>query len=251
MFWHVVRAVYIFQGLMSLYFLINMASIAVPFLYSFEKRMRFIQHWKAVFLSIIIVAIPFVIWDIIFTDLGIWGFNPAYLYGLDILGLPFEEILFFICIPYACIFTHYAFIHFFGHLVLPPFAVRGITIVLLLFAIFILLVSFPNAYTTCTFVLFIALLVYSLISRDEILSRFYLTFPIILIPFFIVNGILTGSFIQDEIVWYNDAENLGIRMGTIPVEDMFYAFDLLYLNLIFVEFLKPRFASNQNLQTSP
>lgn len=226
---------------MSLYFLIDVASIAIPFLYSFEKKMRFIRHWKAVGLSILIVAIPFIIWDIIFTNMGVWGFNPAYLHGINILGLPFEEILFFICIPYACIFTHYAFIHFFPQISLPQVFVRGITGLLLLLAILILIVGYPNAYTTCTFALFIGLLLYALIWNDTILSRFYLTFPIIVIPFFIVNGVLTGSFIQDEIVWYNDAENLGIRMGTIPVEDLFYAFDLLYLNLIFVELLKPRF----------
>ena len=52
-----------------------------------------------------------------------------------------------------------------------------------------------------------------------------------LIPFFIVNGILTGTGIEGNIVWYNDAENLGIRLGTIPVEDSAYAFSMILLNL--------------------
>ena len=75
--------------------------------------MRFIKWWKTVFLSIIIVAIPFIIWDVIFTQKGVWGFNALYHLEINLFVIPIEEVLFFICIPYACIFTHYAFTHFF------------------------------------------------------------------------------------------------------------------------------------------
>ncbi len=34
-----------------------------------------------------------------------------------------------------------------------------------------------------------------------------------------VNEILTGSFVAEQIVWRNNAENLGIRLGTTPIED--------------------------------
>ena len=45
----------------------------------------------------------FIPWDIIFTINEIWGFNPDYLKGAKILSLPYEEWLFFICIPYDII----------------------------------------------------------------------------------------------------------------------------------------------------
>lgn len=61
-----------------------------------------------------------------------------------------------------------------------------------------------------------------------------MTFLIILIPFFIVNGILTGSFIEDQVVWYNNTENLGIRMVTIPVEDAGYAFSMIFMSIILI-----------------
>ena len=46
-----------------------------------------------------------------------------------------------------------------------------------------------------------------------------------------MNGILTGSFIENEVVWYNNLENLNIRLFTIPIEDTVYAFTLILLNL--------------------
>jgi len=224
-----------------LYLFLIVTSFSIPFLYSFERKMRFIRWWKPVFFSIILVAIPFIIWDVIFTKNGIWGFNNLYHLNLDIFGLPLEEVLFFICIPYACIFTHYAVIHFFKGLKLPSNWTQIVTIVFLIFSVLILIFNYPRYYTTVTFSVFIGLLTYSLIARDKILSRFYITFMIILIPFFLVNGTLTGSFIQDEVVWYNNSENIGFRIGTVPVEDLFYAFSLLYLNLVVIEKVKLKF----------
>jgi len=48
-----------------------------------------------------------------------------------------------------------------------------------------------------------------------------------LLPFLIVNGLLTGSATTLPVVWYNPAEFSGWRIITIPVEDLFYNFDLL------------------------
>ena len=224
-----------------LYLLINIASFSVPFIYSFEKEMRFIQYWKAVFLAIAIVAIPFLIWDVIFTEYGVWGFNPHYYLGVTLFGLPIEEILFFICIPFASIFTHFAFIHFFKDLKLTDKITERITIFLLISAVVVLVFSFPKAYTSVNFCLFTLLMLYALIKKDRILNRFYITFLLVLIPFFIVNGLLTGSFITDEVVWYNNAENLGFRIGTVPIEDAFYAFNMLYMSLVLIEKFKLKF----------
>ncbi|MDO9275319.1 MAG: lycopene cyclase domain-containing protein [Lutibacter sp.] len=227
--------------MISLYLILNIASFIIPFAYSFEKKMRFIQWRKSVFLSIFIVAIFFIIWDIIFTKQGVWGFNPDYHIGLNLAGLPIEEILFFICIPYASIFTHYAFLYFFENTKLSDIVTKNISIVLLVIAIFVLLYAFPKKYTTVTFSIFILLMVFSLWKKSPVLPQFFITFLVILIPFFIVNGILTGSFIENEVVWYNNDENLNIRLFTIPVEDAVYAFNMLYPNLLLMEFFKKEF----------
>jgi hypothetical protein len=39
---------------------------------------------------------------------------------------------------------------------------------------------------------------------------------------------------------YNNAENIGKRVGTIPIEDHFYSMALLIMNIGFFEYFKSR-----------
>ena len=220
---------------MSLYFFLNIASFIIPFLYSFENRMKYIKRWKAVFSAIIITAIFFIIWDIIFTKIGVWRFNPRYHSGVEFFDLPIEEWLFFICIPYACIFLYEALKHLIRRDLLVSVA-RPITIILIVFLVSFGLMSLPRWYTSITFLstaFFLALLEWR--WKVLFLGRFYLTFLFVLIPFFLVNGILTGSFIEEPVVWYNADEILGLRIGTIPFEDTFYGMLLLLMNIYFFD----------------
>ena len=65
-----------------------------------------------------------------------------------------------------------------------------------------------------------------------------MVYSVLLLPFFIVNGILTGTGLDSPVVWYNDNENLGLRVLTIPVEDIFYGMELIFLNLLIYQKLK-------------
>ncbi|MGQ7944937.1 lycopene cyclase domain-containing protein [Flavobacterium sp. WC2509] len=222
---------------MSLYLFLNIASFLIPFLYSFEKRMKYSKRWKVIFPSLIITAIFFIVWDIIFTQMGVWSFNPRYHSGIEFFGLPIEEWLFFICIPYASIFIHFSFQYFLPKVALSDTAVKIIYSVLLLITIPVIVFNYDKWYTFIDLSLFVVVMTIAVFNGEKILNTYFITFLIILIPFLLVNGILTGSFIEEPVVFYNDNENLGIRLGTIPIEDIGYAFTMLLMSLILMKII--------------
>jgi lycopene cyclase domain-containing protein len=221
----------------TLYLWLNIGSIAVPLLYSFHPKLKLYKKFHWLLLSLMLTMGVFIPWDVIFTINGVWGFNSDYFLGVEILSLPFEEWLFFLCIPFACVFTHYAVLLYFPNLKLKKVTTKAISISLVLILFVLALVNYDKWYTLLNFSLAIPLtwLVYK--YNPQLLQHFLLTFLVMLIPFFIVNGILTGSWIDNQVVWYNDAENLGIRMGTIPIEDSIYAYSMILMNLFFFEYL--------------
>jgi lycopene cyclase domain-containing protein len=223
-----------------LYLWLNILSISIPLLFSFYKPAPFYKKWKYLWIAILIPAILFLVWDEWFTQMGVWGFNPRYLTGIYIGNLPLEEILFFICIPYACVFTYHALNYLFKKDYLNQYQ-KAITHGLATLLVVVGALHFSNWYTAVTFFLLAAhLLMLLYLVKPNYLGRFYFAYLVILIPFFIVNGILTGSFIEDQVVWYNDNENLGLRMWTIPVEDTFYGMLLILMNVSILECLQKK-----------
>lgn len=223
---------------MFLYLLLNLGSISIPFAYSFEKKMRFIKHWKAVLLSLTIVASFFLIWDAIFTANGVWGFNPNYHLNVLVFGMPIEEWLFFFCIPYASVFIHYSLAYFKPNLLISEKVTKFITIFFVVILIPVIILNFDKVYTFVNYSSLTFILLMGLFFGIKYLQRFYIAFLIILIPFFIVNGVLTGTGIEEPVVWYNNKENLGIRLLTIPIEDIGYAFTMIFTNVFLIEKLK-------------
>lgn len=219
---------------MSLYLVLNIASFFVPFLYSFENRMKYIRRWKAVFSAILLTAIFFIVWDVIFTKIGVWSFNPRYHAGIEFFDLPIEEWLFFVCIPYASLFIHFAFHYFFPNVALSDKTVKTIYWIVIVVLIPTIAFHYDKLYTAVNYIVLVLLLTYTVFKVPTILNTFFITFLIVLIPFSIVNGILTGSFIEEPVVMYNNAENLGIRLGTIPIEDIGYAFSMLLMSLVLI-----------------
>ncbi len=223
-----------------LYLAIDFFSILFPFLFSFYAKYNFSKKWKYLWLAILLPAIFFVVWDEWFTHMGVWGFNPRYLTGLYIGSLPIEEILFFICIPYACVFTYEA-VNYLMSWRMDIKQQNLITDILAALLFLLGVIFFDRWYTSVTFILASAFLnLHRWVWKSDYLGKFYVAFLFILIPFFLTNGILTGTGIEEQVVWYNDAENLGIRMLTIPVEDTFYGMLLLLMNVSLFEYLQKR-----------
>ncbi|HEV8513949.1 MAG TPA: lycopene cyclase domain-containing protein [Cyclobacteriaceae bacterium] len=218
-----------------LYLLLDFISVIFPLVFSFHPKASFSKKWKYLWSALLIPAVIFIVWDMAFTRMGVWGFNPKYILGIYVYNLPIEEVLFFICIPYACVFLYEAL----NHLVKKNFlasAASSITIILIMFLFTLGILNLQRWYTGVTFfatAFFLALLQWQ--WKATFLGRFYFAFIFVLIPFFIVNGILTGSFIDEPVVRYNANEIIGLRIGTIPFEDSFYGMLLLLMNVSLFE----------------
>ena len=225
---------------MKLYLFLDLFAISIPLLFSFHPRIQFYKLFKYFFPAMLISGTVYIAWDALFAIYGIWGFNEYYLIGIYFLHLPIEEWLFFICIPFASIFTHYTLSKMYPQLKLSDLYTKWINRFLIILLAFVVALHYDRAYTAVNASLSLLILLFAIYKTPDVLNSFYLTFLIVLIPFFIINGILTGSFIQDEIVWYNNEENLGIRLFTIPVEDLFYAFGMLLLTVSLMEVFRKK-----------
>ena len=219
------------------YFIILAASVAGPLALSFDKKVAFYTKWKFVFPAMIIPAVLYIIWDIFFTTKGVWSFNEAYITGIKLYNLPIEEVLFFFIVPYCCVFIYECINCYF-----PQLKSKSAGVIVLQFTGLVLLIAgivfYKKYYTGWTFI-FNAVFIAFILSAKKYFNNFKPTvfavaYCIILIPFLIVNGFLTAI----PVVLYNDAENLGLRIYTIPFEDVFYGMLLILMNIVIYEKLR-------------
>jgi len=221
---------------MYIYLYLNLFTIFFPFVLSFDKRVHFYTYWKFLFPAMAVNALIFICWDSYFTHLGVWGFNPDYLLGIYLLGLPLEEVLFFITVPYACVFIYETLTAYIKKDFLQPYGL-WISVMLVVFLVPLGFYFLQQLYTSVTFLfLSVMLVLHYLLMRKKILGRFYVAYLVHLVPFLLVNGVLTAI----PIVWYNNAYNVGVRLTTIPIEDTMYSMLMLLITITIYEYLKQK-----------
>ena len=217
------------------YFLLLALSISFPLLRSFEDKLSYYKKWSALFQAIFIMMLVHIPIDIVFAKLQIWSFNNDYVSGLYLFKLPIEEWLFFIVIPFCCVFIYESINYFFT--IQKASRLNYITSVLTGIILIVLsLVYYNKTYTSTYFSLSGIILVLIYLYKPLWWKKFQIMFLFSLIPFFIVNGFLTGSFTENAVVLYDDQQNLGIRILNIPMEDIFYCFNILVLVIVVYEY---------------
>ena len=210
----------------------DIATLLCPVLLSFDHRVRYVTSWKSVLLASTIIALPFLAWDAIFTEEGVWGFNPDYLVGISIFGLPIEEILFFWIVPLACVFIYECCKFYFRNIQWNWLNVV-VQIALLAYIIFLTTKNITGWYTITANMATVTVMYFWFQAKNT--TFIGISYLICLIPFLVVNGVLTGSWIEDPIVWYNSNHFSDVRMGTIPMEDAVYGFSLIVSNILLHE----------------
>lgn len=180
---------------------------------------RKIHKAPRMLLAIGIVAVPFIMWDVWAVSVGHWNFNERYITGLFIGNLALEEIAFFIAIPFTMLAIYEWLPKPTKQSEVSPF---GVTIAVLLSVLFL----FANSVWTYTFVVALSsllALIASWFSKDIFTCRFWILHIIGLALFLVFNMILTSV----PIIEYGAENIIGIRIGTIPLEDVLYNFALL------------------------
>lgn len=238
------------------YLLVNAACIAVPLVAAFHPKLNFVKHWKALLAANLATMAVFIPWDILFTMRGYWGFNPDYLSGVYFSNLPLEEWLFFLCIPFACVFTVYCFDVLRGNALQLKFN-RAMHLGMAALCIFIAFISWGRWYPFITSLLTVVVSVFFMVRPALTGPNFFLAFAVLLLPFAVSNGVLTGlnfwqypiwnthpEMVGQSIVWYNNAVNSGVRIWSVPVDDFLYAYLLIAMNVGWFNFFRTRWTQS-------
>ncbi len=220
------------------YALVLFFTVIICFVASFDKRIPFHLHFAAFLKASALVALPFIAWDIWFTAQGVWWFDSSYTLGFRLAGLPIEEWLFFIFIPFSCIFTYYCVDKYYQLAWLQGFNNLIVFVSVIICAV-VALVYQDRMYTHLTAVVTILTLVYlHFIKRADWIGKASFVFSCLMLGFFPVNGVLTGTGLPSPIVNYNPEEFLGIRILSIPIEDAVYGYSQFLLVLYFFKRFK-------------
>ena len=224
------------------YFSLMLASVFFPVVLSFDKKVAFYKNYQAILLAALACLLFFVPLDVFYTHYGVWGFNPRY-YMLSFCGLPESEWLFFVVVPYCCLFIH-ACLNAYFPIVQPAKLIRPLLIVL--FSLFGLLsvFSYNLAYTSSKSALAAMFCLHALYyNSPKENHQFIRSYLVSILPFLLINSVLTGSFTQSPIVVYTESENLVPYLGrvfSIPPDDFIYNFLLVYLSIYVFEQARKR-----------
>lgn len=235
-----------------LYLTLDLAALSGPLALSFDRRVAFYRNYRHLFPAILCMMLVFVPWDMAFVAAEIWGFDARYVSGITLGNLPIEEWLFFPVVSYACLFIYeclrcYVPVNPIERWHRPT--LLGIAMVGLVMAL-----SHPmHLYTSLKVgAASLAILGVLYLLRPDYLASFLLTYLISCVPFLIMNGVLTGAFIDGQVVWYSPEHILGFRIGTIPIEDAYYNLMMLLTTTIVYESLRRRrkhaWSRNANLR---
>lgn len=214
------------------YYLLNLAIIAPVLILSFTTNVKPHRHIKGLLAGYLFVSLPFLVWDFWSVDRGVWAFNSEYITGPYIWGLPLEEILFFITVPFAMVYVWGVVKKYVGDIGIPaifPLIALG---ALAAGSVWSLIYYWDNAYTRTVAIAALIMIIIALGTRLTFTLRFWVYQLLILGLFLIFNSILTML----PIVTYSPDAIIGFKFGDIPIEDFLYVFT--FINLFLFAFNK-------------
>ncbi len=212
------------------YSLIALAVLAGPFAASFEAKVHFWTHWPAVGLASAITGFLYLFWDSLVVRRGDWKFNPEFTGTFRLFYLPVGEFFFFITVPYACLFLFEVVRAWFSPVVFANVNPISLFAGSLVFVVAAWIVR-RLAYTVLAMGSVAIFLSTMALAQPALMgvSTFWIWLALCFVAFVVVDGIYTAL----PTIWYNPKAIVGLRIGTIPLEDFFYNLSYLGLTLCF------------------
>ncbi len=218
------------------YTLFNLAVLVPCVVISVVRKQGPLQNKKALLAGYASVSALFIIWDILAARAGHWFFSDTYTLAYRFLGLPIEEIAFFITVPFGCMLVWDA-------LPKEKFTMTRVQYRLLLGAIglsgsILAVFGWENGYSRTAGLAVLLVLGVLVWAQPRLVTakRFWYFQLSTLGLFLICNLFLTAL----PVITYNDAAKTSWHILTIPIEDLFYNFALL--NSFLLVYINPRFS---------
>lgn len=216
------------------YLLFN-AAVASSMVFAVWWVPAFWRQWRSAVRALLLVSIPFIVWDMLAAHAGHWFFNPTYTLAGRLYGLPIEEVLFFVTVPLACMVVWVLLARMAqpNAAVAPRYVVKAVLYGVAAALVLLAAISEGRTYTRLA-LLAAAGTCLVLLWRVQlaVTKRFVLFQACSFGLFMLCNTLLTAL----PIITYGAAAVTGWRVGTIPVEDFLYNFALVNLFLVAYEF---------------
>lgn len=198
------------------FLLIDVLIFFVPMFLMLDKRFESKRTFNQLVPALLLMAALFTVWDLAFSHSLIRTFNPNYVIGFYFLGIPFEEYLLFLLTPFA-VTVMYEYMT-----IVVPERMRqqngnSFAMVLAVLFLFLAMAFRQHLYTfyTCLFSsLLLQFNVYFL--KSQFLGRYFFVFAVALVPAMLIHGVLTSH----PVIQYSHTGISGIKLGTIPFEDI-------------------------------
>ncbi|MBD3377024.1 lycopene cyclase domain-containing protein [candidate division KSB1 bacterium] len=212
------------------YLLFNLVIILGPLALSFDRKVHFVTKWPKAFIASLITLIPFIMWDSLVTGRH-WWFNKNFTLDFRLLGLPLEEWLFFITVPFATMFIWQILNDYMRNRSAPRRWLYTLLYLFTLPGIFFWLQG--KEYTALVSIALVLVAIFDRVLETHILERrqLYPFLGILVGLILIFNGYLTAR----PVVLYDPAFQLDFRIITIPIEDFFYGISHVLLSVIIYE----------------
>jgi carotenoid phi-ring synthase / carotenoid chi-ring synthase len=213
------------------YLLFDLAILAVPLGLGALRWAWFYDRLGAALWATLVVAVPFIAWDAAVAGRH-WWFDPRYVLGVEAFGLPVEELLFFLAVPLACLFTWERLLAGAKARGGPDATLGGLRLRWLyplswaLIPLGIVAAAQGLEYTGYVLIALgaVALVDHALGVGLLVAPRALAFFGVVVVLTLVCNGYLTAR----PVVHYGEPYQLGVRIWTIPLEDFAYGLALVW-----------------------